>query len=57
MKALKRMVKKGQQVIMKDELKCMKRVLRRLGYVNAENVIEVKVIIVLNYGYSTHSYH
>ena len=32
----------------RDELKCMKRVLRRLGYVNADNVIEVKVIIDKN---------
>jgi len=41
-KSLRKEVKKGSEVIMRDELKCMKRVLRRLGYINADNVIEVK---------------
>ncbi len=42
MKELRRQLKATDSVVMKDELKAMKRVLRRLGYTNAEGVIELK---------------
>eukprot|EP00795_Rhopilema_esculentum_P004965 gene4965-21311_t len=42
MKAVKQNLKKAKTVIQLDELKCRKRVLRRLGYVNASDVIELK---------------
>lgn len=32
-----------QGLVMKEELKRMKRVLRRLGFINADNVLTVKV--------------
>jgi len=41
-KHIKKQIKDGENIILKEELKCMKRVLRRLGYTNAENVIETK---------------
>lgn len=41
-KVLKRQLKNREGHIMQDELKAMKRVLRRLGFTNSENVIELK---------------
>lgn len=41
-KALKKHIKLSQGVVLKDQLKCMKRVLRRLGMTNKDNVIELK---------------
>jgi len=41
-RALRRQCKSAKDLIMKDELKNRKRVLRRLGYTNSENVIEMK---------------
>ena len=35
-------LKKAQTVMQLEELKCRKRVLRRLGYANASDVIEMK---------------
>ena len=35
-------VKAAQSLILKDELKHMQRVLRRLGYVDAQGVITIK---------------
>ncbi|KAJ9072343.1 ATP-dependent RNA helicase mtr4 [Entomophthora muscae] len=41
-KALTRRIKSIQTVHKMDELKCMKRVLRRLGYISEADVVEVK---------------
>jgi len=41
-KTLEKLIQKGDEVILKQELKCMKRVLRRLGYTNSEDIIELK---------------
>jgi len=41
-KTLKRYLKQNEDVILKDELKGMKRVLRRLGYTTSEDIIETK---------------
>lgn len=38
----KKELKKAQTIMQMDELKCRKRVLRRLGYANAADVIELK---------------
>ncbi|XP_011408921.2 PREDICTED: superkiller viralicidic activity 2-like 2, partial [Amphimedon queenslandica] len=38
----KRELKKAQTIMQMDELKCRKRVLRRLGYANSSDVIELK---------------
>nr|WCZ58663.1 exosome RNA helicase MTR4 [Seculamonas ecuadoriensis] len=42
MKQLKKLVRASEEVVMREDLKCMKRVLRRLGHTNAENVIQKK---------------
>lgn len=41
-KAAKRELKKARTVLQMDELKCRKRVLRRLGFATSSDVIEVK---------------
>lgn len=41
-KNLKKQVKNGENVVLRNELKCMKRVLRRLGYTNSDDIIETK---------------
>ena len=41
-KQLRREVKAAQSLIMKDELKARRRVLRRLAYVNDEGVVTDK---------------
>ncbi|CAH1772734.1 unnamed protein product [Owenia fusiformis] len=41
-KAVKSELKKKKSLLQMDELKCMKRVLRRLGYVDISDVIELK---------------
>ncbi|CAN8070872.1 unnamed protein product [Agarophyton chilense] len=41
-KAVKHQLKIAKGIILKDELKRMKRVLRRLGFINNEDVVEVK---------------
>jgi len=40
--AAKLLLKKSKSLLQMDELKCMKRVLRRLGYSTAADVIEIK---------------
>ncbi|XP_077980932.1 exosome RNA helicase MTR4-like isoform X2 [Glandiceps talaboti] len=42
MKVVKKELKKAKTVLQMDELKCRKRVLRRLGYATASDVIEMK---------------
>jgi ATP-dependent RNA helicase DOB1 len=42
MKELKSILHKGKDVILQDELKGMKRVLRRLGFLTKDNVVDVK---------------
>eukprot|EP01126_Amoeba_proteus_P065124 TRINITY_DN9202_c1_g1_i4.p1 TRINITY_DN9202_c1_g1~~TRINITY_DN9202_c1_g1_i4.p1 ORF type:complete len:349 (-),score=94.66 TRINITY_DN9202_c1_g1_i4:103-1098(-) len=39
---LKRKIRMTDEVILKEDLKCMKRVLRRLGYLTSDNVVDVK---------------
>jgi len=39
---LERLLEGANEVIMKDELKAMKRVLRRLEFVDADNVVQAK---------------
>jgi ATP-dependent RNA helicase DOB1 len=41
-KTAKKELKRAQNVMHMDELKCRKRVLRRLGFASASDVIEVK---------------
>ena len=41
-KAIKKNLRDTDQVILKEELKAMKKVLRRLGFVNREGVVEMK---------------
>lgn len=41
-KAVKSELKKKRSLLQMDELKCRKRVLRRLGYCTASDVIEMK---------------
>ena len=41
-KAIKAELKKKKSLLQMDELKCRKRVLRRLGYCTAADVIELK---------------
>jgi len=41
-KGLKKQLKSSGDVILKEDLKSMKRVLRRLGFTNSEDVVEVK---------------
>ncbi|KAL5486646.1 hypothetical protein EMCRGX_G019154 [Ephydatia muelleri] len=41
-KMARKELKKAQSIMQLDELKCRKRVLRRLGYANASDVIEMK---------------
>ncbi len=41
-KVVKAELKKKRSLLQMDELKCRKRVLRRLGYANASDVIELK---------------
>ncbi|NXC47805.1 MTREX helicase, partial [Penelope pileata] len=41
-KAAKRELKKARTVLQMDELKCRKRVLRRLGFATSSDVIEMK---------------
>lgn len=40
---LKKELKATKNLLMKDQLKRMKRVLRRLGHTNTENVVQLKV--------------
>jgi ATP-dependent RNA helicase DOB1 len=40
--AAKHNLKKSKSLLQMDQLKCMKRVLRRLGYCSASDVIEIK---------------
>ena len=42
MKAAKRELKRAKTVIQLEELKCRKRVIRRLGYATVADVIEMK---------------
>jgi len=42
LKTIKKHIKNGESVILKSELKSMKRVLRRLGYASQEDIIETK---------------
>ncbi|XP_069684431.1 exosome RNA helicase MTR4 isoform X2 [Periplaneta americana] len=42
LKATKQELKKAKSLLQMDELKCRKRVLRRLGYCTASDVIEIK---------------
>jgi ATP-dependent RNA helicase DOB1 len=42
LKLAKQELKKAKSLLQMDELKCRKRVLRRLGYCNAADVIEMK---------------
>jgi len=39
---IKKQLKQTEEIILKAELKAMKRVLRRLGYTNSEDIIEIK---------------
>lgn len=41
-KSAKRELKKARTVLQMDELKCRKRVLRRLGFATSSDVIEMK---------------
>lgn len=41
-RAARRAVKASEGIILKDELKRMKRVLRRLGFTDGENVVQIK---------------
>ncbi|NWS43647.1 MTREX helicase, partial [Probosciger aterrimus] len=41
-KAARRELKKARTVLQMDELKCRKRVLRRLGFATSSDVIEMK---------------
>eukprot|EP01090_Pellita_catalonica_P017653 TRINITY_DN5376_c0_g2_i1.p1 TRINITY_DN5376_c0_g2~~TRINITY_DN5376_c0_g2_i1.p1 ORF type:complete len:651 (+),score=104.70 TRINITY_DN5376_c0_g2_i1:451-2403(+) len=41
-KELRKSVKLAEGIILKDKLKCMKRVLRRLGFTDKENIITLK---------------
>lgn len=41
-RAAKRELKKAQTVLQMDQLKCRKRVLRRLGFASPSDVIEMK---------------
>lgn len=41
-KAAKRELKKARTVLQMDELKCRKRMLRRLGFATSSDVIEMK---------------
>jgi len=41
-KAAKAELRKAKSLLQMDELKCRKRVLRRLGYASADDVIEIK---------------
>lgn len=41
-RALKREARQHQALVMRDDLKRMKRVLRRLGFVDADNVLQLK---------------
>lgn len=41
-KGAKRELKKARTVLQMDELKCRKRVLRRLGFASSSDVIEMK---------------
>ncbi|EME28318.1 Superkiller viralicidic activity 2-like 2 [Galdieria sulphuraria] len=41
-KAVKRQIRLGQGLILREELKRMLRVLRRLGFINHENIVEKK---------------
>lgn len=41
-KVAKRELKKARTVLQMDELKCRKRVLRRLGFATSSDVIEMK---------------
>ena len=42
MKQTKELMKKTRSLLQMDELKCRKRVLRRLGYCTSADVIEIK---------------
>jgi len=39
---MKKQIKNSGDVVLKDDLKAMKRVLRRLGFTNSDDVVEVK---------------
>jgi ATP-dependent RNA helicase DOB1 len=41
-KVLRKQIKASQGIVLKDQLKSMKRVLRRLGLTNKDNIIELK---------------
>jgi len=41
-KGLRKHIKQSESIILQYELKCMKRVLRRLGYTTSEDIIETK---------------
>ena len=45
--AAKHQLRKSKSLLQMDQLKCMKRVLRRLGYCNASDVIEIKENILI----------
>eukprot|EP00300_Choanocystis_sp_HF-7_P014133 c18578_g1_i2.p1 GENE.c18578_g1_i2~~c18578_g1_i2.p1 ORF type:complete len:1024 (+),score=274.98 c18578_g1_i2:41-3073(+) len=42
MKLVSRQIKASSELCLKDELKCMRRLLRRLGHTNSDNVIQMK---------------
>ncbi|GAM21777.1 hypothetical protein SAMD00019534_049520 [Acytostelium subglobosum LB1] len=41
-KALKKKIREGDEVILKDDLRSMKRILKRLDYINGDDVVQVK---------------
>lgn len=41
-KVVERQIRQSSELCLKDELKCMRRLLRRLGYTNSDNVIQMK---------------
>jgi ATP-dependent RNA helicase DOB1 len=41
-KLLRKQIKSSEGIVPKEQLKCMKRVLRRLGLTNKDNIIELK---------------
>eukprot|EP00299_Pterocystis_sp_00344_P019548 c9683_g2_i1.p1 GENE.c9683_g2_i1~~c9683_g2_i1.p1 ORF type:complete len:1032 (-),score=263.71 c9683_g2_i1:80-3130(-) len=42
MKVVQRQIKAASDLCLREELKCMRRLLRRLGYTNSDNVIQMK---------------
>ncbi|EFA83539.1 DEAD/DEAH box helicase [Heterostelium album PN500] len=41
-KLLRKKIREGDEIILKDDLRAMKRILKRLDYINAEDVVQVK---------------